>query len=37
MYLVMGYNTNPMAQPTRRGCPLSLQSVLRLTASTGSG
>ena len=29
----MGYNTNPMAQPTRRGCLLSLQSVLRLTAS----
>ena len=33
MYPVMGYNTDPMAQPTRRGCPMSLKYVLRLTAS----
>ena len=31
MYLVEGYNTHPMAQPTR-GFPLSLKYVLRLTA-----
>ena len=33
MYPVMGYNTEPMTQPTRRGCPLSLQYALRLTAA----
>ena len=33
MYPVMGYNTDPMAQPTRRGFLMSLQYVLRLTAS----
>ena len=32
-YPVMGYNTDPMTQPTRRGCPMSLKYALHLTAS----
>ncbi len=33
MYKVMGYNTDPMIQPTRRGFPMSLKYALHLTAS----
>ena len=33
MYPVMGYNTDPMAQPTRRGFLMSQKYALHLTAS----
>ena len=33
MYLVAGYNTDPMTQPTRQGFPMSLKYVRHLTAS----
>ncbi len=37
MYLVVGYNTDPMVQPTRRGFRMSLKYALHLTASERQG